>query len=218
MAPPGLTDAVCTSPRIHFGQELRVAEVLGRRARRVREGEEEEGDENAGREEPHPPPWRRRGSRGCGSVIGLARLGRSGQVTAPKRHAERGGASGGRMSAQRPIRFMVTHFLALAQSRRPRIRPGAPLMAGSRRARSRQAPPVRTLPEPASSRQGSGTATRLILTLLIDTPGASQSLAGGKDWRPCPSDSKRTTEHPPGRATTRRGSPRPHARLGGCRS
>ena len=71
---------------IDFGQELRVAEALGRCVRHVRDKEQDQCDEDAHRQEPHPPPWRGRGRRRRRSIVGLSRLGCSGEMTGPLHH------------------------------------------------------------------------------------------------------------------------------------
>ena len=50
------------------------------------EREEKQRDEDAERQQPHPPTWRGWRSRCRGPVLGLARLRRSGRVTGPQRH------------------------------------------------------------------------------------------------------------------------------------
>ena len=71
--------------RVDLGEELRVAEALGRRGRGVGEGEQQQRDDQAEREEPHPPPRRRRRRRCWGPVPRLTRLRCSGHVADPVR-------------------------------------------------------------------------------------------------------------------------------------
>ena len=69
-----------------LGQELRIGEALGGRARHVRNEEQEQRDEDPNGEEPHPPPRWRRARRCWWSIVGLARLGCPGEVTDRVRH------------------------------------------------------------------------------------------------------------------------------------
>ena len=71
-----------------LGQELRIAEVLGRRAGHVRNKKQEQRDEDPDRQEPHAPPWGWRACRCRGPIVGLTWLGCSREVADRVRHVD----------------------------------------------------------------------------------------------------------------------------------
>ena len=74
-------------PRFDLGDELRVAEVLRRCGRHVKDRQQGQRDHHAERQEPYSPPWRGRGC-GCGrAVVRLARLGGPCEVADSLHHA-----------------------------------------------------------------------------------------------------------------------------------